>query len=815
MNTNVKDINIVEEMQKNYIDYAMSVITARALPDSKDGLKPVQRRILYSMHENNVHHNSRYSKSSRIVGAVMGSYHPHGDASIYDAMVHMAQSFSLRYRLIDGQGNFGSMDGDSAAAMRYTEARLQKLSEEILKDIDKETVEFQDNYDGRTTEPVILPSVIPNLLLNGSEGIAVGMATKIPPHNLSEVMNGLIFYLDNIKEISENNDIAINFHTEELMEYIKGPDFPTKGTIYDKTELLNMYSSGKGRIVIRGKAEIIEKNSRNIILISQIPFQVNKARLITKIAELVKNQKIEGISDIRDESSKGEVRIVIELKREAKPNIVLNKLYKFTDLQTVFSANILALVEGEPKVLTLKDMLEIFTKHRIEIVTKRTEFELKKAKEREHILQGLKIAIDNIDEVINIIRSSKDADTAKKTLEERFKLTEIQSQAILDMQLRRLAALERQKIEDELKEILELIKRLEIILSDKFNIIKIIKEESEEIKRKYGDERLTKIVSGKVGTFETEDIIENKKTLITISNQGYIKRLSPDTYKTQHRGGKGIIGMTTKSEDYISHLLLASTLDDILFFSNKGRVFQTKVYEVPEFLRTAKGQPLVNIINLERDEIVTSVLIKNKDEMNGTKYLLMATKNGIVKKTNIEAFNNIRKNGLIAIKLDSGDELKWVMKTSGKDEVILVTKMASSIRFKEVNVRETGRASRGVKGIKIKKDDVLIGADLITKDGFILVVSENGFSKKTSEAQHLVQNRGGKGVIAARINEKTGTLTSMHVISGNEEGIMVITINGQIIKLKMTAIPIHKRNTSGVKLINLTSEDKVATTEYF
>ena len=815
MDTNVKDINIVEEMQKNYIDYAMSVITARALPDSKDGLKPVQRRILYSMHENNVHHNSRYSKSSRIVGAVMGSYHPHGDASIYDAMVHMAQSFSLRYRLIDGQGNFGSMDGDSAAAMRYTEARLQKLSEEILKDIDKETVEFQDNYDGRTTEPIILPSVIPNLLLNGSEGIAVGMATKIPPHNLSEVMNGLIFYLENIKEISENNDITINVHTEELMEYIKGPDFPTKGTIYDKTELLNMYSSGKGRIVIRGKAEIIEKNSRNIILISQIPFQVNKARLITKIAELVKNQKIEGISDIRDESSKGEVRIVIELKREAKPNIILNKLYKFTDLQTVFNANILALVEGEPKVLTLKDMLEIFTKHRIEIVTKRTEFELKKAKEREHILQGLKIAIDNIDEVINIIRSSKDADTAKKTLEERFKLTEIQSQAILDMQLRRLAALERQKIEDELKEILELIKRLEIILSDKFNIIKIIKEESEEIKRKYGDERLTKIVSGKVGTFETEDIIENKKTLITISNQGYIKRLSPDTYKTQHRGGKGIIGMTTKSEDYISQLLLASTLDDILFFSNKGRVFQTKVYEVPEFLRTAKGQPLVNIINLERDEIVTSVLIKNKNEMNGTKYLLMATKNGIVKKTNIEAFNNIRKNGLIAIKLDSEDELKWVMKTSGKDEIILVTKMASSIRFKEANVRETGRASRGVKGIKIKKDDVLIGADLITKDGFVLVVSENGFSKKTSESQHLVQNRGGKGVIAARINEKTGNLTSMHVISGNEEGIMVITINGQIIKLKMTSIPIHKRNTSGVKLINLTSEDKVATTEYF
>ena len=815
MDKNIKDVNIVEEMQKSYIDYAMSVITARALPDSKDGLKPVQRRILYSMYENNIYHNARYSKSSRIVGAVMGSYHPHGDASIYDAMVHMAQNFSLRYTLIDGQGNFGSLDGDSAAAMRYTEARLQKISEEILRDIDKETVNFQDNYDGRATEPVVLPSVIPNLLLNGSEGIAVGMATKIPPHNLSEIIDGLIFYIDNIKEISPNNELNVNIHTEELMEYIKGPDFPTKGVIYDKSEILNMYSTGKGRIVMRGKAEITEDNGKTRIIISQIPFQINKARLITKIAELAKNQKIEGISDIRDESSKGEVRIVIDLKKDSKPNIVLNKLYKFTELQSVFNANILALVDGEPKVLTLKDILEIFIKHRIEIITRRTEFELKKAKEREHILQGLKIAIDNIDEVINIIRSSKDAESAKKTLQERFQLTEIQSTAILDMQLRRLAALERQKIEDELKEIIELIERLETILSDKFNIIQIIKEESEDIKRKYGDERLTKIIKSKVGEFDTEDIIENKQTLITISTQGYIKRLSPDTYKIQNRGGKGIIGMTTKTDDYIAHLLLASTLDDILFFSNKGRVFQTKVYEIPEFLRTAKGQPLVNIINLEREEVITSVLIKNKSSMNGTKHLFMVTKLGIIKKTNIEAFENIRRNGLIAIKLDPGDELKWVMKTSGKDEIILVTKMSSSIKFKESDVRETGRSSRGVKGIKMKPNDILIGADLIIKDGFILVISENGYSKKTSENQHLIQKRGGKGVIAAKINTKTGNLISMHVIKGDEEGIMIITINGQIIKLKLSSIPIHKRNTSGVKLINLKNEDKVATTEYF
>ena len=566
---------------------------------------------------------------------------------------------------------------------------------------------------------------------------------------------------------------------------------------------------------MRGKAEITENKGKTHILISQIPFQVNKARLITKIAELAKNQKIEGISDIRDESSKGEVRIVIDLKKDSKPNIVLNKLYKFTELQSVFNANILALVDGEPKVLTLKDILEIFIKHRIEIITRRTEFELKKAKEREHILQGLKIAIDNIDEVINIIRSSKDAESAKKTLQERFQLTEIQSTAILDMQLRRLAALERQKIEDELKEIIELIERLETILSDKFNIIQIIKEESEDIKRKYGDERLTKIIKSKVGEFDTEDIIENKQTLITISTQGYIKRLSPDTYKIQNRGGKGIIGMTTKTDDYIAHLLLASTLDDILFFSNKGRVFQTKVYEIPEFLRTAKGQPLVNIINLEREEVITSVLIKNKSSMNGTKHLFMVTKLGIIKKTNIEAFENIRRNGLIAIKLDPGDELKWVMKTSGKDEIILVTKMSSSIKFKESDVRETGRSSRGVKGIKMKPNDILIGADLIIKDGFILVISENGYSKKTSENQHLIQKRGGKGVIAAKINTKTGNLISMHVIKGDEEGIMIITINGQIIKLKLSSIPIHKRNTSGVKLINLKNEDKVATTEYF
>ncbi len=809
----IRIVDISEEMKKSYINYSMSVITARALPDAKDGLKPVQRRIIYTMHEDRLYFSAKYSKSSRIVGDVMGKSHPHGDISIYDALVHMAQYFSLRYPLIKGQGNFGSIDGDPAAAMRYTEAKLEKISDEVIKDIDKETVSLHETYDGRLQEPDILPTAIPNLILNGTEGIAVGMATKIPPHNLKEVMNAIIHILDNTKNISNDNKIDTEVRIEELMEFVKGPDFPTFGTIYDKSEILNMYTTGRGRVVIRGKADIEENQSGKMqIIITELPFQVNKSRLIIKIADLVKNLKIEGISDIRDESSKQDIRIVLDLKKDAKPKIIVNKLYKFTELQSVFNSNMLALVNGEPKTLNLKNILEIFIEHRLTIIQKRTEFDLRKAKEREHILEGLKIAIDNIDEVINIIRSSKDADIAKKSLIERFSLSEIQAQAILDMQLRKLAALERQKIEDELQSIRELIKSLEIILSDKFNIVKIIKEETEEIIQKYGDNRLTKVINSKVGEFEIQDIIEDKETLITISKSGYIKRISPDTYRVQNRGGKGIMGMTTKEEDVISHAIMTSTLNDILFFSNKGRVFQSKVYEIPEFSRVAKGQPMVNFINLEGGENINAVITLDKADIN-TKYLFMTTKKGIVKKTKISNLTNIRKNGIIAIKLDKDDLLKWVEKTNGEKEIIVVTRNANSIRFKEKDVRETGRASRGVRAIKMSHDNEVVGVGIVEDKTEVLIVSEKGFGKKTPVGKYNTQLRGGKGVFASKINDKTGKIASMKIINSDNNEILIISNKGQIIKMELKSIPTHNRHTSGVKLINLNKDDIVSTIE--
>jgi DNA gyrase subunit A len=809
----IRIVNISDEMKKSYINYSMSVITARALPDAKDGLKPVQRRIIYTMHEDRLYFSAKYSKSSRIVGDVMGKYHPHGDISIYDALVHMAQYFSLRYPLVKGQGNFGSIDGDSPAAMRYTEAKLEKISDEIIKDIEKETVNFHDTYDGRLQEPDILPTAVPNLILNGTEGIAVGMATKIPPHNLKEVMSAIIYILDNIKSVSETNKLDDDVKVEDLMEYIKGPDFPTLGTIYDRDEILNMYMTGRGRVLTRGKAEIVENKSGKMqIIITELPFQVNKARLIIKIADLVKNEKIEGISDIRDESAKTDIRIVLDLKKDARAKIIINKLFKFTELQSVFNSNMLALVDGEPKTLNLKNILEIFIEHRITVIQKRTEFDLRKAKEREHILEGLKIAIDNIDEVINIIRSSKDADEAKLKLIKNFNLSEIQSQAILDMQLRRLAALERQKIEDELKSIRELISKLETILSDKFNIVKIVKNESREIIEKYGDERLTKVVKSKVGEFDIQDIVEDKETLITISKTGYIKRISPDTYKVQNRGGKGIIGMTTKEEDVISHAIMTTTLNDILFFSNKGRVFQSKVYEIPEFSRVAKGQPMVNFINLEGGENINAVITLDKSG-NDYKYLFMTTKNGIVKKTKISDLSNIRKNGIIAIKLDKGDLLKWVEKTDGEKEVIVVTKNANSIRFKESDVRETGRASRGVRSIKMTTDNEVVGVGIVEEGTDVLIVSENGFGKRTPVEKYNTQIRGGKGVFASKINSKTGKIASMKMINTQSSEILIISNKGQIIKMDIASIPKHNRHTSGVKLINLKNGDIVSTIE--
>ncbi len=811
-NQNIRITNIVDEMKKSYINYSMSVITARALPDAKDGLKPVHRRIIYTMHENRLYFSAKYLKSARIVGEVMGKYHPHGDLSIYDALVHMAQDFSLRYTLIKGQGNFGSIDGDSAAAMRYTEAKLEKISEEILRDIDKETVTFHETYDGRLQEPDVLPTAIPTLILNGTEGIAVGMATKIPPHNLREVMSAIIHILENIKEVSSDNKISDEIHIEEIMKFIKGPDFPTKGTIYDKAELTNMYTTGRGRVVIRGKAEIVEDSKGKMqIIISEIPFQINKSKLIMKIADLVKNDKIEGIADIRDESAKEEIRIVIDLKKDSKPNILINKLFKYTDLQTVFNSNMLALVDGEPKTLNIKNILEIFIEHRINIIQKRTEFDLKKAKEREHILEGLKIAIDNIDEVIKVIRGSKDSDVAKTELMKRFSLSEIQSQAILDMQLRRLAALERQKIEDELKSIRELILKLETILSDKFNIVNIVKEESTLIRDKYGDDRLTKVVNSKIGDFEIQDIIEDKETLITISKSGYIKRISPDTYKLQNRGGKGIIGMTTKEEDIISHAIITKTLNNILFFSDKGRVFQSRVYEIPEFSRIAKGQPLVNFINLEKDEKINSILLLEQND-NEAGYLLMTTQRGVVKKTKISQFKNIRKNGLIAIKLDKGDVLKWVERIEEGTDVIVVTKDAHSIRFSEKDVRDTGRSSRGVRAIKMLPENEVVGVGSITDKSDLLIVTKNGFGKKSKVSQYNTQSRGGKGVFAAKINAKTGKIASVKIVKEEKEA-LIISDKGQIIKIDISSVPRHNRHTSGVKLINLKKDDYVSTVE--
>ncbi len=813
---NIKEVDVIEEMKSSYINYAMSVITARALPDARDGLKPVQRRIIYTMHEDNLHHTAKYSKSARTVGDVMGKYHPHGDMSIYDALVHMAQDFSIRYQLIDGQGNFGSIDGDSPAAMRYTEAKLAKISDEIIKDIEKETVNFQDSYDGRLKEPVVLPSAIPNLLLNGADGIAVGMATKIPPHNIEEVLSAIIFILDQIKSITPEGNIYSEVTTAQLMEYIKGPDFPTKGVIYDRQEIENLYSTGRGRIVIRGKANIEEnKASKMQIIISEIPFQVNKSRFIEKIASLVKDQKLEGISDIRDESAKDEIRVVLDLKREAKPNILVNKLFKYTELQSVFNANMLAITKGEPKLLTLKNILDIFIEHRIEVIERRTRFELEKAKARAHILEGLKIAIDHIDAVIKIIRESKDSDVAKTSLMKSFSLTEIQAVAILDMQLRRLAALERNKIEEELAELRKLIKSLETILSDKFNVIKIIKEETQGIMLKYPSKRLTKVVKSKVGEFEIEDIVERKEVLITISKQGYIKRLSPDTYRVQHRGGKGVIGMTTKETDSITHALVASTTDNILFFSNKGRVFVTKVFEIPEFSRVAKGQPLINIINIDQGEQITSVITTKEigEESESIKYLFMVTKNGTVKKTLLDKFKNIRKNGIIAITIDKDDELKWVMGTKDNDEILIATKKAHSIRFSEKDVRETGRSSRGVKGISINKvNDEVVGAGIVQENSYVVVVSQNGYGKRTKIEEHLTQGRGGKGAFIARINPKTGDLVSMKIVQNSNEELLIISNKGQIIKIPLSSISLHSRHTSGSRLINL-SGDFVSTTE--
>ncbi len=800
----VKPREITEEMQESYINYAMSVIVSRALPDVRDGLKPVHRRILYTMLEEGLRHNAKFRKSATVVGSCLGRYHPHGDQALYDSLVRMAQDFSLRYPLIDGQGNFGSIDNDPAAAMRYTECRLSKIGEETLKDIEKNTVDFVENFDGTRKEPQVLPSPVPQLLLNGSLGIAVGMATNIPTHNLSEVCDALIYLLDNPK-----------VDTEELFKFIQGPDFPTGGVIFDQKGIIQAYSQGKGPIVTRAKAEIMEqeKTGRQRIVITEIPFQVQKSTLIEQFANLVQEKKIEGIKDIRDESDKDGLRIVIELSREAYPQKILNRLYKFTDLQRTFHLNMLALVDGiQPRVLNLVELLSYFIDHRQEVVIRRTKYELEKAKERAHILEGLHKCLANIDEVIKIIKNSANRDEAEKNLIKRFRLTKIQADAILETKLSALAKLERKKIEDELKELKARIKELTEILKSPQKIKGMIKKELKETKDNFGDERRTKVHTQGIGEIAEEDLIPQEETIITLTQGGYIKRINPRTYKIQRRGGKGILGMKTLQDDTVEHFLSAQTHDSLLFFTDSGKVFRTQVYEIPEGQRVARGRGLLNFLEISpQDKILCLRTISKKDEEGGLKYLVMATKNGIIKKTPLEDFDNIRKSGLIAISLKRGDELKNVQKTTGEDEIILVTKKGQSVRFKEKDLRSMGRTASGIRGIRLKKGDEVVAVDVIRgKENYLLVITENGFGKRTDIREYKTQGRGGSGVRTVNITSKTGNLEAAKVLTGQEEDLIVISGKGQVIRTKISQIAKLSRSTQGVRLMKLESGDKIA-----
>ena len=784
---------IVAEMKRSYLDYAMSVIVARALPDVRDGLKPVQRRIIYAMYKVGLSHTAHYSKCAKVVGEVLGKYHPHGDSPVYEALVRMAQDFSLRYPLIDGQGNFGSVDGDRAAAMRYTECRMSAIASELLRDMDKDTVTWGDNFDGTLKEPNLLPSVIPNLLLNGVNGIAVGMATSIPPHNLSEVIDATVHLIDN-PEAS----------VEDLLRFIKGPDFPTGGIIYDQAEITAAYATGRGRIITRAKADIEErKNGKFQIIITELPYQVNKSVLIQRMADLVRNKKIQGIADLRDDSDRKGMRITIELRRDAKPQSTLNNLFKLTAMQQNFSVNAVGLIDGVPQTMTLNIMLSEFIKHRQNIITKRSEFDLKAARAREHILEGLKIAVDNIDEVIRIIRAAPDADTAKGELMTKFKLSELQAVAILDMQLRRLAALERLKIEEELKQVREMIAYLEDLLSHPEKILLVAKNELLEIKEKYGDARRTKIVKNKIGEFSEEDLVANEPTIVTITQTGYIKRQLPSTFKTQRRGGKGVSGITTKEEDVVSHLIRCQTHDSLMFFTNRGRVFQLKTYEVPESSRVAKGQAIINLIDIEQREEILSILpIAKTTPLDAN--ILLVTKKGVVKKTAIEKFSNIRKTGIIAINLDNGDELRWAKLTSGSDYILIVSDNGQSIKFNEKNIRSTARDTRGVRGINLKVGGSVIGLTVGHVDNDrdeLLIVTENGFGKKSLATAWTIQGRGGKGVKAANITAKTGKIVSAELINAQDESLVLTSKKGQIIRLPLKNIPKLGRDTQGVTLM--------------
>lgn len=793
-NSRVIEINISQEMRSSFLDYAMSVIVARALPDVRDGLKPVHRRILYAMHDLGMHSDKAYKKSARIVGEVIGKYHPHGDSAVYDTMVRMAQDFNYRYMLVDGHGNFGSVDGDAAAAMRYTEARMSKISMELLRDINKDTIDYQDNYDGSEREPAVMPARFPNLLVNGSSGIAVGMATNIPPHQLGEVIDGVL-------AISRDPDISI----PELMEIITGPDFPTAAMILGRSGIRKAYETGRGSIILRAKVEIEQKaNGKEVIIVKELPYQVNKAKLVEKIAELVRDKKIDGITDLRDESDRKGMRMVIEVRKDANAHVLLNNLYKQTALQTSFGINLLALVDGQPKVLNLKQCLKYYLDHQVVVIRRRTEFELRKAEARAHILEGLRIALDNLDAVISLIRGSRTTDIAREGLMTQFKLSDKQAQAILDMRLQRLTGLEREKIEEEFQNLMQLIAELKAILANEEKVLEIIREELTEIKERFNDKRRTEIVSGGLEMIEDEDLIPRENIVITLTHNGYVKRLPVSTYRQQRRGGRGIQGMGTNEDDFVEHLITTSTHDTILFFTNKGKVYRSKGYEIPEFSRTAKGIPIINLLEIEKGEWVNAII--PVEDFVDDWFLFFTTKEGISKRSPLTSFANIRNNGLIALNLREGDELISVRMTDGTKEMIIGTKKGLLIRFPETDVRSMGRTATGVKGISLSKDDEVVGMEVLDESSEILVVTKNGYGKRTPSEEYRMQGRGGKGIKTCNITDKNGNLVTMKVVTGDED-LMLITTGGVLIRIPVSSISMTGRNTQGVKLISLNKSE--------
>ncbi|EOJ3322572.1 DNA gyrase subunit A [Listeria monocytogenes] len=797
-NQRITEINLNKEMRTSFLDYAMSVIVARALPDVRDGLKPVHRRILYAMNDLGMTSDKAYKKSARIVGEVIGKYHPHGDTAVYFTMVRMAQDFSYRNMLVDGHGNFGSVDGDMAAAMRYTEARMSKISMELLRDINKDTIDYADNYDGSEREPVILPARFPNLLVNGSSGIAVGMATNIPTHHLGEVIDGVL-------ALSHDPDITIR----DLMEYIPGPDFPTAGMIMGRSGIRRAYESGRGSITVRGRVDIEEKkNGKETIVITEIPYQVNKARLVERIAELAREKKIDGITSLNDESDRSGMRIVIEVRRDISASVIVNNLFKMTALQTTFGINMLALVDNHPKVLNLKEILYHYLEHQKVVIRRRTEFELRKAEARAHILEGLRIALDNIDAIIKLIRGSKTSDVAKEGLMTQFNLSDKQAQAILDMRLQRLTGLEREKIEEEYQNLVALINDLKAILADDERILEIIREELEEIKVKYADKRRTEILAGDLVSLEDEDLIPEEEVAITLTKRGYIKRLPLLTYRSQRRGGRGIQGMSTHEDDFVEHLVATSTHDTLLFFTNTGKVYRSKGYEVPEYGRTAKGIPIINLLGIESQEQVNAVI--NLSEFTDDSYLFFTTKHGVVKRTTLSQFAKIRQSGLRAVELRENDELISVQMTDGSKNMIIATKHGQSIYFPEENIRVMGRTAAGVRGIRLREDDEVIGMEVLEDDEKVLVVTEKGYGKQTPASQYPLRNRGGMGVKTVTITEKNGNLVAMKTVTG-EEDLMLMTVSGVLIRFEIDTVSQTGRSAMGVKLIRLDEDEKVAT----